>query len=140
MLETLDYTIRIGSIPTFLYFDCISTLPAQHTSFIPSITIDCSVDSYVDDSKALLSFPVDNKIEVKAKMEYDINKIIGCCCTNSLLINPDKTKLLLYLHGTQQLMNVSTGCLSLNILGKTIESVSSAKDLGVILDSHNCEI
>ena len=21
MLETLDYTIRIGSIPTFLYFD-----------------------------------------------------------------------------------------------------------------------
>ena len=35
MLETLDYTIRIGSIPTFLYFDFyISTLPTQHTSFI----------------------------------------------------------------------------------------------------------
>ena len=23
MLETLDYTIRIGSIPTFLYFDLL---------------------------------------------------------------------------------------------------------------------
>ena len=35
MLETLDYTIRIGSTPTFLYFDLyISTLPTQHTTFI----------------------------------------------------------------------------------------------------------
>ena len=52
MLETLDYTIRIGSTPNFLYFDlylysayaahyvsfyisiCISTLPTQHTTFI----------------------------------------------------------------------------------------------------------
>ena len=37
MLETLDYTIRIGSTPTFLYFDLIvslvSTLPTQHTTF-----------------------------------------------------------------------------------------------------------
>ena len=33
MAETLDFTIRIGSTPTFLYFDlyCISTL---HTTFI----------------------------------------------------------------------------------------------------------
>ena len=35
MLETLDYTIRIGSTPTFYISICISTLPTQHTSFIP---------------------------------------------------------------------------------------------------------
>ena len=35
MLETLDYTIRIGSTPTFLYFDLyLYTLPTQHTTFI----------------------------------------------------------------------------------------------------------
>ena len=34
MLETLDHTIRIGSTPTFLYFDCISTLPTKHTTFM----------------------------------------------------------------------------------------------------------
>ena len=35
MLETLDYTIRIGSTTTFLYISiCISTLPTQHTTFI----------------------------------------------------------------------------------------------------------
>ena len=27
MLETLDYTIRIGSTPTFLYFDLLKTGP-----------------------------------------------------------------------------------------------------------------
>ena len=27
MLETLDYTIRIGSIPTFLYFDLYDVKP-----------------------------------------------------------------------------------------------------------------
>ena len=26
MLETLDYTIRIGSTPTFLYFDSVITV------------------------------------------------------------------------------------------------------------------
>ena len=35
MLETLDYTIRIGSTPTFLYFDLyLYRLPTQHTAFI----------------------------------------------------------------------------------------------------------
>ena len=34
-LETLDFIIRIGSTPTFLYFNLyISTLPTQHTTFI----------------------------------------------------------------------------------------------------------
>ena len=32
--ETLDYTIRTGSTPTFLYSIRISTLPTQHTTFI----------------------------------------------------------------------------------------------------------
>ena len=36
-LETLDYTIRIGSTPTFLYSIRISTLPTQHTMLIYSL-------------------------------------------------------------------------------------------------------
>ena len=30
-LETLDFTLRIGSTPTFYISICISTLPTQHT-------------------------------------------------------------------------------------------------------------
>ena len=34
-LETLDFTIRIGSTPTFLYFDLyLNTTHAQHTAFM----------------------------------------------------------------------------------------------------------
>ena len=33
-LETLDFTIRIGSTPTFYISACIWTLPTQHTTFI----------------------------------------------------------------------------------------------------------
>ena len=31
MLETLDFTIRIGSTPTIYISICLSTLPTQHT-------------------------------------------------------------------------------------------------------------
>ena len=35
MLETLDYTIRIGSTPTFLYFDSyLYTLPIRSTLYV----------------------------------------------------------------------------------------------------------
>ena len=35
MLETLDHTIRIGSTPTFLYFDLyLYSAYTQHTTFI----------------------------------------------------------------------------------------------------------
>ena len=32
--NVIDFTIRIGSISTFLYFDLYLTLPTQHTMFI----------------------------------------------------------------------------------------------------------
>ena len=39
MLETLDYTIRIGSIPTFLYFD-LYLYSAYAAHFIYSHLLD----------------------------------------------------------------------------------------------------
>ena len=40
MLETLDYTIRIGSIPTFLYFDLyLYSAYAAHFERLGSFTI-----------------------------------------------------------------------------------------------------
>ena len=42
MLETLDYTIRIGSTPTFLYFDLYlySAYAAHFVYFMKSLTFD----------------------------------------------------------------------------------------------------
>ena len=66
------------------------------------------------------------------QINKDIDQLCCCCCGNSLLINPEKTKVLVL--GTrqrlQQLPNVS-----IKLLSKHIKPVPVAKDLGVHLDS-----
>ena len=56
------------------------------------------------------------------------------CCQNSLLINTDKTKLLLI--GTRQMLQNTPAYLDLHVtlLGKEVRPVVSAKDLGVYMD------
>ena len=69
MLETLDYTIRIGSTPTFLYFD-ISTLPTQHTSFISLfifgfvclLCLHSTLRLFVFNAKLLAAYTLDNRV------------------------------------------------------------------------------
>ena len=59
---------------------------------VPNI---CSLESYVDDSKLYISFPVKDIDIVAGQLTEDLRRIAAWCCANSLLINPDKTKLLL---------------------------------------------
>ena len=66
------------------------------------------------------------------RVAEDLESIAGWCCANRLLINPDKTKLLLF--GTRQLVSKLTD-VTVPFLGQQLRPVSSAKDLGVILDS-----
>ena len=105
-----------------------------YTNDLPSTTESCSLDSYVDDSKALLSFSVKDIEQATYNLQSDLNRIVRWCSANQLLINPGKTKFLLI--GTRQLMQTIPPDISLNLLGETITPVSSAKDLGVFLDSH----
>jgi len=64
----------------------------------------------------------------------DLKWIAACCCTHSLLINPDKTKLLL-LGTLQMLAHVAKG-FGVTLLSIEILPSCTAKDLGVIVDSH----
>ena len=42
MLETLDYTIRIGSTPTFLYFDLyLNSAYAAHYAYFITVFLIC---------------------------------------------------------------------------------------------------
>ena len=52
---------------------------------------------------------------------------------NSLLINPDKTKLLVI--GVPQLMRTLPSIPPVKLLGKEIQPVTVAKDPGVMIDS-----
>ena len=94
----------------------------------------CHLESYVDDSKILLSFPVIDFNDAKIKLEEGLHKVTTWCCENQLLINPDKTKFMLI--GTRQLMSSHSVDFSISLLGKTLTPVDSARDLGLIMGSH----
>lgn len=125
--QVITHGVPQGSILSPLLFSI-------YTNDLPKATNDCLLESYVDDSKVLLSFSTNNKLEAKAKLEEDLIRVTSWCCSNSLLINADKTKFLLF--GSSQLLNTFTEDFSLNFLDRTLHPVISAKDLGVIMDVH----
>ena len=93
-LRTTDHGVPQGSILCQALFNIyINNLPT-----VPEIG---SLESYVDDSKLYLSFPVKDT-DVVALITEDLKKIAAWCCHNSLLINPEKTKMLLL--GTHQML------------------------------------
>lgn len=88
--------------------------------------------SNVDDTKIYLSFLSKDIHSCMQQVAEDLESIAGWCCANHLLINPDKTKLELF--GTRQLVSKLPD-VTVPFLGQQLCPVSSAKDLGVILDS-----
>ena len=73
----------------------LSPLPfCIYLNGLPLASSSSNLESYVDDSKLFLSFPL---IELDAaidKLEQDLLSVAQWCCENHLLINPDETKIL----------------------------------------------
>ena len=124
---TISHGVPQGAILSPLLF-CI------YTNDLPNTPLTCEIESYVDDSKILRSFHTPESETAMLEIEEDLHRVAIWCCENHLLINPEKTKFLLL--GTRQLMNRLPAQPSLSFLGKTLTPVSSAKDLGLTLDSH----
>ena len=61
-----------------------------------------------------------------AKVSEDLRLIASLCCTNKLLINPDKTKLIPF--GTKQLLSKVLDII-IPFIGQHLTPVSSVKDL-----------
>ena len=97
-----------------------------------SIPNHCQSMGYVDDTKLLLALPPNQTIDAFSMLNDDLREITKWCCRNSLLINPDKTKLLVI--GVPQLTKTLPP-LSVTLMGKIIEPVTTAKDLGVYIDN-----
>ena len=66
-------------------------------------------------------------------MNKDLLSIRNWCFDNQLLLNPDKTKLVIF--GSRQ-MTAKVSDFRLFLLGKELEPVKAARDLGVTLDSN----
>ena len=101
---------------------------------LPSLSLKkCEVDSYVDDTKMYLSFNVKDKDISIMDLQQDLTSIRNWCFNNSLLINPDKKKLIVF--GTKQMLS-RLDDFKLSLLGKELTPCDSVRDLGVYVDSQ----
>ena len=90
----------------------------------------CKSVCYVDDCKLYLSFPSQDLEVAVSNLNRDIDNICRWCCQNSLLINSDKTKVLMV--GVPQLLR-QLPSFTISMLGREIAPVHVAKDLGVYI-------
>ena len=123
----VDYGVPQGAILSPLLF-CI------YLNDLPCASYNGDLESYVDDTKTLLSFPLTEADTGIKNLEEDLHKIASWCCENNLLVNPDKTKFMII--GTRQLINELDVNISISFMGKILEPVDFAKDLGLLMDSH----
>ena len=101
---------------------------------LPSVVKFSSVESYVDDTKVYLSFSSKDIDSCLTKVTEDLRLIAAWCSTNKLLINPSKTKLILF--GMRQLLSKIPD-VRVPFLGQNLAPrVPSVKYLGIILDSN----
>ena len=98
---------------------------------LPTTPVACPLKSYVDDSKIYLSFSFKDINVAEIQLTDDLRRIAAWCCSNSLLANPEKTKLLLF--GTPQMLNHVQN-FRVTFLDKDLQPVTSARDLGVEFD------
>ena len=104
-----------------------------YTNDLPSVPQKCSSQSYVDDTKLTISFQLKDKLDAITNIKDDLLKISKWCSNNFLLLNPGKTKLMVF--GSRQLRaKLDDFCFP--FMGKDLVSVHTAKDLGVTLDSN----
>ena len=99
---------------------------------LPTVPKNCSSDCYVD-TKLYMSFGVHDCKNAVAAMNEDLLRFRDWCFDNRLLINPDKTKVIIY--GSRQ-MTEGLPHFHLSLLGKELVLTQSVKDLGVTFDKN----
>ena len=101
---------------------------------LPTAPTFCNLESYVDDSKLFMSFPLVELDAAIERLEQDLRIVAQWCCENHLIINRDRTKLLFL--GTRQMLSRLPEDPEVVFLGKTLKPTDSAEDLRVFLDPH----
>jgi hypothetical protein len=84
---------------------------------LPKIPQSCSTNCYVDDTKLYMCFPVQDAQIATADMNNDLCRIRNWCFENLLLLNPDKTELIVY--GSRQMVS-KLPKFQLSLLGKEL--------------------
>ena len=102
-----------------------------YTNDLPSILRHSSPQCYVDDTKLILNFNLQDLANAITKLNEDLCRISNWTFRNQLLINPSKTIFIIF---GSRVMVSKVEDFRLNLLGKEISPAIVAKDMGVILD------
>ena len=102
-------------------------------TYVPSVVKFSRVESYADDTKVYLSISSKDIDSSLAKVTDDLRLIAVWCCTNKLLINPRKTKLILF--RIRELLSKNLD-VRVSFLGQNLALVPLVKDQGIILNSN----
>ena len=121
---SLEHGARQGLVLSPFLFDIYS-------DSLPSVSKSCTLESFVDDSKTFLTFSVSSMNCSLEAMEEDLQRIFQWCGNHSLLINPEKIKMLIV--GSRQMMQQIQTAPNINFISKNKQK--SYTDNGVFLDS-----
>ena len=92
------------------------------------------IKSYFGDTNIYFSFASKDIDSCLDQVAEDLQHFSEWCCANHLLINLDKTKFVLF--GMRQLISKLPSNITVPFLGQDLVPVTSAKDLGITLNSN----
>lgn len=95
----------------------------------------CKYHIYADDTQVYISFKPEDYEQALKDLNADLESIVQWSNSNTLALNPTKTKFMLF--GTVNQLNKikpCTGCVT--IMGQPIERVYEARNLGLIMDAE----
>jgi len=122
----VDSSVPQGSILGPLLF-------STYVNHLPSVFKYCQSESYVDDTKLHISFSVQDWANTILDIDDDLLRIRNWCFDNYLLLNLDKTKLMIY--GSRQLLSKLPD-VRLSLMGNELLPAKLVKDLGITFDSN----
>ena len=85
----VEYGVPQGSILGPLLF-------SVYVNDLPEAPRNCSTECYVDDTKLFVSFHSQDTQQIVEEMNEDLLGVRNWCFRNRLLLNPDKTKLIVF--------------------------------------------
>ena len=90
---------------------------------LPTAKTFCKLESYVDDSKLFMPFPLVELDAAIEKLKQNLHSVAQWCCENHFL-------------GTRQMLSRLPEDPRVVFLSKTLKPTDSTKDLRVFLDPH----
>ena len=90
-----------------------------HVNDLPEVPRHCSTECYVHDTKRFVSFNLHDSQRIVQQMNEDLLQVRNWCFGNQLLLNPDKTKLIVFVS---RQMTYKLREFNLSLLGKDILS------------------